>query len=102
MEEFWKKSILENIPHGEESSLQLEVEEANKLIEILLHNGFAVCITGGDFGEKVRVSWLYAGDSDNLDWADYDNVVFTSVDYINDYPEAYYEEYIENEERKDM
>jgi hypothetical protein len=64
----------------------------------LLGKGYAVCLSGGDIGDDIRVSWIYAGDCDNLDYANYDNVVFTSLDYLEDYPEAYY--YDEDEEGK--
>jgi hypothetical protein len=89
MEDYWRKAILENVPHGEEGYIQFEPEEAFKLSEMLLKRGYAVCLTGGDIGDDVRVSWIYAGDTDSLMWADYDNIVFTSVDYLEDYPEAY-------------
>jgi hypothetical protein len=86
----WKKAILENVPHGEEGYICLPWEDAITWAKILSKRGYAVLFTGGEMEDEVKVSWLYAGDSDNLDWADYDNVVFTNVDYIDEYPAAYY------------
>lgn len=99
MEEFWRNTILDNIPHGEDGSFQCEKEDAIKLCEILLKRGYAVCLTSGDFDENIYVHWLYAGETENLNFADYSNVVFTSPDYIEEYPQAFYED-IELEEKK--
>ena len=101
MEEYWRKAILENVPHGEEGSLQCTEEEVIILSRLLLKKGYAICLTGGDIGDNIRVNWLYAGDSEDLDYPDYDRVVFTSLDYLEDYPEVYYGEYVEDEERED-
>ena len=90
MEKRWRDNVLEKIPHGEEGSLQLTLDEAFEISEILIKKGYAVCIAGGDIGDTVKLSWIYAGDTDNLTWADYSNIVFTHADYISDYPEAYY------------
>jgi len=53
---YWRKAILEKVPHGEESSLGLCEEDAISLCKILLKNGYAVCLTGGDLEDEVRVS----------------------------------------------
>lgn len=92
METRWKKSVLEHVPHGEEGSLQCTEEEMLILSRLLLKKGYAVCLTGGDFGDEIRVSWVYAGEVDALNWPDYDNIAFTSVDYLNAYPQAYMED----------
>lgn len=84
----WRKTVLEKIPHGEEGRLELEEEDAVTIVRILLRYGYAVCLTNGDFGDKVRLNWLYAGDVDELDYSDYNNVVFTSPDYLEDYSQA--------------
>lgn len=92
LQESWRKRILKNIPHGEEGSLALDTEEdVACLCKILLNRGYAICLTGGD-GDDVIVHWLYAGDIGHLSYSDYENVVFTSTDYIEEYPQAYYEE----------
>lgn len=90
MSDFWKKSVLEHVPHGEDGTLSLCTdEEMSTLVKLLINKGYAVCITGGDIGDTYTVHWVYAGESGSLDFADYDRVVFTLTDYIEDYPEAY-------------
>ena len=98
MTDSWKEAILEHIPHGHEGELTLNWEDAIALEKILIKNGYAVCITGGDMDDELRVSWLYAGTVESLDYADYEQVVFTNIDYINDYPEAYYAQYNEDDD----
>lgn len=88
MKKSWRDAILDNIPHGETSFLNLDKENAMKLCDILLQKGYAVCLTGGDIGDDIRVAWLYAGNSGSLDYPDYNNVVFTSINYIEEYPDA--------------
>ena len=97
LEGYWKEAILKNVPHGEEGSLQVDEEDALVLMRVLLNRGYAICITGGDMGDDWNVHWLYAGDTGNLSWANYDNVVFTNPDYIEDYPQAIQEEYEEED-----
>ena len=92
LEQYWKDSILKHVPHGEEGSLECTEEEAIILTRLLVKKGYAVCITGGGFDDDVNVSWLYAGSDKDLNWANYDNVAFFNVDYLEDYPQAYYED----------
>ena len=73
------------LPHGEEGSLQLDERSAIILARILLKKGYAILLTGGDIGDDLRVSWLYAGDVDNLEYSNYDNVVFAPLDAWYDY-----------------
>ena len=98
---YWREAILENIPHGEEGSLQLTPKDAMDFAAILLKHGYAVCLTGGDIGDDVKASWLYAGTTENTEYADYKQVVFTSIDYLDDYPQAYNEDVPENDEEED-
>ena len=84
----WYKCILNHFPHGEESSLDLNPDDAFEFAKLLLRNGFAVCLTGGDLGNDIRVNYLYAGTTDDTRYANYDRVVFTSTDYLEDYPSA--------------
>ena len=96
----WKEAILEHIPHGHEGQIDLPWEDAITWAKILNKKGYAVLFTGGDMDDDVKVIWIYAGTTDNLDYADYDQVAFTNMDYIEDYPEAYCKEYasISNDE----
>ena len=90
MTESWRKAVLDNIPHGQEGSLELNWDDMTTIQKILIENGYAVCITGGSFKDTYRISWLYAGDVEDLKYADYDNVIFSQIDYLEDYPEAVY------------
>jgi len=98
----WHKMCLEKIPHGEEGQIDLSWDDAVTWAKILNKQGYAVLFTGGDMLDDVKVSWLYAGAEDNLDLADYDNVTFTSPDYLEGYPDAINEEYGEEESEDDL
>lgn len=98
----WRQDILEHVPHGEEGSLQLDREAAVTLCGILLGRGYAVCITGGDFDDDVSIHWVYAGSDSDLCMADYNNVVFTNADYLEDYPQAFYEEFEQEEDTEEF
>lgn len=97
LDDFWRDAVLSKIPHGEEGCLQLSKEDAFKLCEILINGGYAVCLTGGDFDNNIEVRWIHAGTSEDTNWADYDEVAFFSVDYLEDYPQALEEELIKEE-----
>ena len=99
MTDSWKEAILKHIPHGHEGQIDLPWEDAITWAKILNKKGYAVLFTGGDMDDDVKVSWIYAGTTDNLDWADYDQVAFTNMDYIEDYPEAFYKEYNDESEK---
>ena len=98
----WHKLCLEKIPHGEEGSINLTWEEAITWAKILEKKGYAILITSGDVDDEINVRWLYAGDVDNLDYADYQNVVFTNPEYLEGYPDAINEEYGEEESEDDL
>lgn len=74
--------LISNIKNGEASNIDLPFEDAMTLSKILLKRGYAVLFSGGDFDNLVKVSWLYAGDTDNLNYADKNNVLFSSADYL--------------------
>ena len=74
----------EYFPHGEEGHLQLDYEDACQIMKMLINRGYAVCISGGDIGDDYRVSWVYAGSSEDSKWANYANVIFTSMDWYED------------------
>jgi len=99
MTESWRKAVLDHIPHGEEGNIELNWNDTIAMQKILIENGYAVCITGGAFKDTYRLSWVYAGDVDDTKYADYDNVIFSSADYLEDYPEAVY--HTEDEEESD-
>lgn len=100
LSDIWREAILNHIPHGEGGCLQLNKEDAIDMCRILLTNGFAVCLTGGDIGDEIAVRWVYAGSYSDLNWADYNNVVFCSTDYLEDYPQALREQTVEEEEKE--
>lgn len=93
----WHRLCLEKIPHGEEGQIDLSWDDAVTWAKILNRAGYAVLFTGGEMEGDVKVSWLYAGTEENLDWANYDMVTFTSPDYLEEYPDAINEEYGEEE-----
>ena len=99
MNKGWREAVLENVPHGEEGRINLNPKDAFTVSKILLNRGYAVCLTHGDIGDDLCVHWLFAGSVDDLDYSDYENVVFTSIDYINDYPKALSE--VEDDSDKD-
>ena len=101
MNESFRKDILKHVPHGEEGQLELEWEDAITISKILLKNGYAVCLTGGEMGDEVKLSWLFAGSYENLDWADYGQVCFAHTDYIESYPDAFIKEYGTEEETEE-
>lgn len=88
LSDIWREAILNHIPHGEDGCLELKKEDAIDMCRILLTNGFAVCLTGGDIEDEIAVRWIYSGGSNNLNWADYGNIAFFNVDYLFDYPQA--------------
>ena len=75
--------LIHKINYGEDTYLNLSLEEAMTISNILLNKGYAVLLTGGDYGDYVKVSWTYAGDMDNLEYADRENIIFSSSDYLN-------------------
>ena len=97
----WNKYILEKVPHGEDGHIELEIEDAIALQKILLRNGYAVLITSGDTGDDYCVSWIYAGNPKCLNYADVNNICFTSIDYIREYPYAFNECKTETEQNQE-
>lgn len=78
------EELLNKIYMGQEGSLQLNWSDCCTLQEILLKQGYAVLVTGGDVGDKYRIDWVYAGNSDNLNYADRLRVCFGSEDYLSE------------------
>lgn len=65
------------------SNLNLHKEDAIEIIPMLVNNGYAVCIISGDFGDRLQLSILYAGDVENLECADVKNFVFADREYFD-------------------
>lgn len=85
----WYETVLEKVPHGEEGYLaNLDGNELMTMINLLNHKGYAVCVTSGDIGDTFNIAWIYAGDTGNLNYANYNNIAFTNIDYVDDYPKA--------------
>ena len=75
--------LLRKIHYGEEGSLNLSFDDCITLQKILLKEGYAVMITDGAIANKYNISWVYAGDSHNLKYANRNNVVFSVIDYLD-------------------
>lgn len=75
--------LVSKLRNGSESYIQVEHGEVMPLIDILLNHGYAICITDGDFDNLIKLSWVYAGEPGALDYADMNNVVFSSQDYLD-------------------
>ena len=98
--------LIYKIHYGEDTYLNVNLEEAMTISNILLKRGFAVLLTGGDYGDYVKVSWTYAGDVENLEYADRENIIFSSSDYLdmlvfNDYEDDDVNPYINGTEETD-
>ena len=76
------QELINKIYMGQEGSLQLNWGDCCTLQEILLRNGYAVLVTGGDMKDEYRFDWVYAGDSNNLDYANRSKVCFCDDDYL--------------------
>ena len=83
MATFTYDEVIKGIVHGEDGSIQLKMEDAVTFANILLKYGYAVLFTGGDFGDMVRIEWKYTGDTGNLTYANRENVVFGSPDFVD-------------------
>lgn len=92
---FTYNEVIKGIMDGQEGSLNLSFDEAAALSKILLNRGYAVLLTGGDFKDEVRVDWKYAGNINDLKYADRKNIVFGSPDYVQILID---DEYIHDEE----
>ena len=79
-----KNDIFEELNKNGEGYLLLPFEDACTLEKILLKQGYAVMITGGEVGDdQVRITWLYAGTIDDLTYPNENQVVFASKDLID-------------------
>lgn len=80
---FTKEELTDKLYDGAEGRLQLPYEEACTLQKILISQGYAVLMADGDIGDKYEVRWVYAGDTGNLNYANPNQVVFASTDYLD-------------------
>lgn len=80
---FTEKELYEKLFNGADGHLQLPYEDACTLQKLLLSHGYSILMSGGDIGNEYKIQWLYSGDSDNLDYADSDYVVFAHKDYLD-------------------
>lgn len=96
MANFTYDEVIKGIVHGEDGSIQLKMEDAVTFTNILLKYGYVVLFAGGDFEDMVRIEWKYAGDTGNLRYADRENVVFGSPDFVD---MLAFEDYIKDEDK---
>lgn len=82
MAQWTYEELLHKIYMGQEGSLQLNWTDCCILQKMLLKKGYAVLITGGDIGDEYRIDWVYAGDFNNLKYANRAKVCFCSDDYL--------------------
>jgi hypothetical protein len=81
--QFTYDELTSKIFDSEEGSLQLSLEDCQILQAILLKRGYAVLLTGGDIGDNFRISWIYAGNTSNLNWANRQNICFSDSEYLD-------------------
>ena len=74
--------LIHRIKNGTEGHLQLSFEDAVTVQKILVNQGYAVMMSGGDIGDTYKISWIYAGDVGSLDYANSNNIIFCSADLI--------------------
>lgn len=92
---FTKEELTDKLYDGAEGRLQLPYEEACTLQKILISQGYAVLMADGEIGDKYEVRWVYAGDTNNLSYANPNQVVFALTDYLD---MLVWGDYKENEE----
>lgn len=79
-----KDEVIKKLYDGSDGHLQLSFDECCTLQKILINRGYAVMLTHGDIGDDYKIFWVYAGNLDNLEVADSSQVVFASVDWLNE------------------
>ena len=95
---FTEKELYEHLFNGANGSLQLSYEDACTIQKILVSNGYAVMMSGGEIGDTYKIEWIYAGDVGSLKYADSSNIVFSNRDYLD---MLYWKEYDVEEEELD-
>lgn len=71
-----RSDLFKNIYYGEEGYFSLPFEDCASIAKILINKGYAVLFTGGELSGDYRMSWIHAGDIDNVDYAKRSNVCF--------------------------
>lgn len=92
---FTEQELYDHLFSGADGRLQLPYDEACVLQKMLISHGYVVMISHGDYGDMYKVEWIYAGSSDNLDYANSSNVVFAHRDYLD---MLYWKDYEKEEE----
>ena len=87
-----RDEIIDKLYDGKEGSLDFPFEDAIVLSKMLIERGYAVCLTSGDLGDEIKVSWVFAGDVGNQHYSDINNVLFAPVDYLEMFVYGDYEE----------
>ena len=92
---FTEQELYEHLYNGAEGYLQLSYEDVSTIQKILISNGYVVLMSGGDIGDTYKIEWVYAGDTNNLKFADSNNVVFGHRGYLD---MLYWKDYREESE----
>lgn len=85
--------IYSKVPHGHEGTFSGTMEDVFDMSEILIRNGYAVLFTSGDTRGEYKIHWIYSGTPENLKYADYNEICFTSNDIFEEYLEIMREEW---------
>lgn len=80
---FTEQELYEHLFDGATGHFSLSYEDACTIQKILISNGYAVMMSDGDIGDTYKIEWIYAGDVDNLTYADSSNIVFAHRDYLD-------------------
>lgn len=79
---FTRDMLFEKLHDGADGRIQLPYEDACTFQKILISRGYTVLMGHGDIGDIYEIQWVYAGDIDNLRYANPNRVVFASKDYL--------------------
>ena len=80
---FTRDMLFEKLHDGADGRIQLPYEDACTFQKILISRGYAVLMADGDVGDEYEVRWVYAGNIDNLRYANPKRVVFASEEYLD-------------------
>lgn len=97
---FTRDMLFEKLHDGADGRIQLPYEDACTFQKILISQGYAVLMADGDIGDEYEVRWVYAGDTDNLNYANPNRVVFASEEYLDMLEWGDYEDGAEEERER--